>query len=172
MLADQFDQWPSGFSSSDFSVYRPRRMGFLDHWLDDEWAIKAYGIQVHELEDSEPVVRDDLAEAAREHVLRLLPLTREEGSFYKTGFAVLHEGDMANWLLFQWWTHQDVWCQLLSYANSDDPLTFMHSTRPVRACVYETAIIWYEQKSWIRHIMNGAPDRRAYLLDVMQDEYC
>ena len=109
-------------------------MGFLDHWLDDEWAIKAYGIQSRELEKSEPVVGDDLVEAASDHVSRLLPLTREEGSFYKTGFAILHEGVMANWLLFQWWTHQDVWCQLLSYSNSDDPLAFMLSTRPVRAC--------------------------------------
>ena len=172
MLADQYDQWPSGISSGDFSVYRPRRMGFLDHWLDDDWAVKAYGIQSRELDEDEPVVRDDLVKAAHAHVSRLLPLTREEGSFYKTGFAVLHEGDMANWLLFQWWTHQDVWCQLLSYVNRDEPLAFMLSSRPVRACVYETAIIWYEQKSWIRHIMNGSPDRRAYLADVMEDDFC
>ncbi len=172
MSADQLDQWPSGVSSGDFSVYRPRRMGFLGHWLDAEWAIKAYGIQHRTLKGDEPIVRGDLAQAAREHVSRMLPLTREEGAFYKTGFAVLHEGALANWLLFQWWTHQDVWCQLLSYSNSDDPLTFMHSTRPVRACVYETAVIWYEQKSWIRHVLNGSPNRRAYLEDAMRDEYC
>lgn len=130
------------------------------------------GIQQRTLKGDEPIVQGDLAQAAREHVSRMLPLTREEGAFYKTGFAVLHEGALANWLLFQWWTHRDVWCQLLSYSNSDDPLTFMHSTRPVRACVYETAIIWYEQKSWIRHILNGSPDRRAYLEDAMQNEYC
>ena len=172
MSANQLDQWPSGVSSDDFPIYRPRRMGFLGHWLDGEWAIKAYGIQHRTLKGDEPIVRGDHAQAAREHVSRMLPLTREEGAFYKTGFAVLHEGVLANWLLFQWWTHQDVWCQLLSYSNSDDPLAFMHSTRPVRACVYETAVIWYEQKSWIRHILNGSPDRRAYLEDAMRDEYC
>ena len=137
MSADQLDQCLSGVSSGDFSVYRPRRMGFLGHWLDGEWAIKAYGIQHRTLKGDEPIVRGDHAQAAREHVSRMLPLTREEGAFYKTGFAVLHEGALANWLLFQWWTHQDVWCQLLSYSNSDDPLAFMHSTRPVRACVLD-----------------------------------
>jgi len=91
---------------------------------------------------------------------------------YKTGFAVLHEGALANWLLFQWWTHGDVWCQWLSYSDSSDPLSFRFSTRPVRACVYETAVIWHEQKSWIEHVLNGSPDRRAYLEDMMTAHSC
>jgi len=172
MLAEQFSQWPSGIVSDEFSVYRPRRMVFLGHWLEDEWAVKAYGIQSRPLDGDAPIICETLVQAAREHVARTLPLTHEEGAFYKTGFAVLHEGALANWLLFQWWTHQDVWCQLLSYSNSENPLTFKHSTRPVRACVYETAIIWYEQRSWIRHVLSGSPDRRAYLEDAMRDEYC
>jgi hypothetical protein len=170
MSAEKIDQWPSGINSSDFDAYRPRRMEFLDLWFEGEWAIKAYGIQSRPVDSAAAIIGEDLVLAAREHAVRMLPLTREEGVFYKTGFAVLHEGSLANWLLFQWWTHQDVWCQLLSYSNSDDPLNFMHTTRPVRACVYETAIIWYEQESWIRHVLNGAPDRRSYLEDAMQDE--
>ena len=171
-MTDQFDQWPTGFSGHDFPIYQPRRMGFIDHWRVDEWAIKTYGIQHRELVDGEPIVQDDLVASARKHVSRLLPLTRKEGEFYKTGFAVLHEGEMANWLLFQWWTHHDIWCQFLSYSHMGTPLTFKRSTGPVRACVYETAIIWFEQKSWIRNVLNGDADRRAYLFDVMQDDYC
>ncbi len=171
-MIDQFDRWPSGFSGNDFPIYRPRRMGFIDHWRADEWAIKAYGIRHRELVDGEPLVDDDLVASARKHVSNLLPLTREEGEFYKTGFVVLHEGEMANWLLFQWWTHRDVWCQFLSYSPIGTPLTFKQSTGPMRACVYETAIIWFEQKSWIRNVLNGNADRRAYLLDVMRDNYC
>ena len=60
MLADKYEQWPSGIGRCDFSVYRPRRMGFLGHWLDDDWAVKAYGIQSRELDKSEPVVGNDL----------------------------------------------------------------------------------------------------------------
>lgn len=172
MHAEKFDQWPSGINSYDFDVYRPRRMEFLDLWFEGEWAIKAYGIQSRPVDGDAAIIGEDLVLAAREHAVSALRLTREEGAFYKTGFAVLHEGALANWLLFQWWTHQDVWCQLLSYSNGDDPLNFIHTTRPIRACVYETAIIWYEQKSWIRHVLSGAPNRRAYLEDTMRDESC
>ncbi len=169
---DNFDQWPSGINNEDFGVYRPRSMAFLGRWVEGEWAIKAYGIQSHPRDIDAPIIDEDVVQAARDHIAGTLHLTREEGAFYKTGFAILHEGALANWLLFQWWTHQDVWCQLLSYANSGDPLKFTHSARPVRACVYETAIIWYEQQSWIRHVLNGSPTRRAYLSDAMRDDSC
>lgn len=168
----QYNQWPPGVDQNEFPTYHPRRMGFLGLWCDEEWAIKAYGIQSRPIDVESPILGKELVQAAQEHVLRMLPLTREEGAPYKTGFAVLHEGVMANWLLFQWWAHQDVWCQILSYSKAEDPLAFMHSTRPVRACVYETAIIWHEQKSWIRHVLNGAADRGAYLEDIMQDDSC
>lgn len=172
MSEDHLGRWPADIGNAEFAVYQPRRLGSLGLWLDGEWAIKAYGIQHRTLAADEPLLLEELERAARDHVLGQLPLTREEGEFYKTGFAVLHEGAMANWLLFQWWTHQDVWCQLLSYAKRDTPLNFKRSSGPIRACVYETAVIWYEQKSWIRHVLNGSPDRRAYLEDAMQDEYC
>lgn len=164
--------WPMDVSKEDFGVYQPRRMGFVGHWLAEDWAIKVYGIQSQKRPEASPLLDAALLDAAREHTFRLLSLTSEEGAFYKTGFAVLHEGRMANWLLFQWWTHQDVWCQLLSYSTAQAPLAFKYSTRPVRACVYETAIIWHEQKAWIRRVLNGAPDRKAYLEDVMLDEWC
>jgi len=167
-----FKQWPPKVGKSDFSVYKKRRMAFLDYWTTEEWAIKAYGIQHEPVVGDGQILRPELVTAAQDHVLRMLPATLEEGQFYKTGFAVLHEGKMANWLLFQWWAHQDVWCQLLSYASRSEPLKFMTSTRPVRACVYETAIIWYEQQSWIKHALNGAPNRLAYLEDVMRDRRC
>ncbi len=171
-MPDQFDEWPSAVRENDFPTYRPRRMGFVDHWRINEWAIKAYGVQHREPLGGEPLLQSDLIAAAREHVSTLLPLTKEEGEFYKTGFTILHAGVMANWLLFQWWTHGDVWCQFLSRSDIGTPLTFERSTSPVRACVYETAIIWFEQQSWIRNVLNGSADRRAYLQDAMRDEYC
>lgn len=160
------DQWPNGINGSEFSTYKPRSSTPLGLWGTDGWAIKAYGIQINKSDAS------DLTKQAEEHVQRLQVLTQEEGSFYKTGFAVLHAGSLANWLLFQWWTHDDVWCQLLSYSNSNDPLNFKFSTRPIVACVYETAIIWHEQKSWINHVLNGSADRRAYLEDMMTAKTC
>jgi hypothetical protein len=147
-------------------------MAALGLWTGGEWAIKAYGIQSKPRKAGQALLASELVQAANEHVIGLLPLTREEGEFYKTGFVILHEGALANWLLFQWWTHGDVWCQLLSYSGSKDPLSFKYSTRPIRACVYETAIIWHEQKSWIAHVLNGNADRRAYLNDMLKAESC
>ncbi len=166
MTQTNLSQWPQGVDAADFSTYQRRALTSLGLWGTDGWAIKAYGIQLDHPD------ADHLTWHAKQHVHQLLPLTQEEGSFYKTGFAVLHKGSLANWLLFQWWTHDDVWCQFLSYSETGDPLNFKVSTRPVVACVYETAVIWHEQKSWIAHVLNGRADRRAYLEDVMTDQTC
>jgi hypothetical protein len=168
----ELDKWPKGISKSDFPIYQLRTMARLGIWEKEDWGIKAYGIQFRETKADEPLIARELVESAKNHVFSLLPFTREEGEFYKTGFVVLHEGEQANWLLFQWWTHNDVWCQLLSYSTESDPLNFKLSTRPVRACVYETAIIWYEQTSWIKNVLNGNADRRAYLEDMSPEEKC
>lgn len=40
----KMDHWPDGIIDSDFGVYKPRPMEFLNHWLDDGWGIKAYGM--------------------------------------------------------------------------------------------------------------------------------
>ncbi|WP_170378796.1 hypothetical protein [Ruegeria atlantica] len=138
----------------------------------DDWAIKAYGITTEQISGPSRLFTTAAETSAREHVFSLLHLTREEGEFYKTGFAVLHKGTLANWLLFQWWTHSDVWCQLLSYSDLSTPESFTFSTRPVRACVHETAVIWFEQKSWIKNVLSGNADRRAYLADLMPPQMC
>lgn len=169
MTANDLNMWPEGIEASKFPTYAPRNMRALGLWQSEDWAIKTYAIQVDPKKTGSDFIAPELLDTAKAHVLNLLPLTREEGAFYKTGFAVLHEGAQANWLMFQWWTHDDVWCQILSYSDSKAPLLFKHSTRPVRACVYETAIIWHEQKSWIAHVLNGNADRRAYLGDMMTD---
>jgi len=172
MKKSNLDQWPANTQKSDFPTYKPRAMSSLGILAKDEWAIKTYGIQVHQRTKGEQLFAPKLFQAAKDHILNLLPLTREEGAFYKTGFAVLHEGAQANWLLFQWWTHDDVWCQLLSYSHASDPLNFKFSTRPIVACVYETAIIWHEQRAWIENVLNGDADRRAYLDDIMTSTTC
>ncbi|KLN60705.1 hypothetical protein WH96_09415 [Kiloniella spongiae] len=146
-----------------------KSMGILEK---DGWAIKTYGIQAHERAEGADMFSPDLLQTAKDHIFNLLPITREEGSFYKTGFTVLHEGVQANWLLFQWWTHNDVWCQLLSYSHANEPLLFKFSTRPIVACVYETAIIWHEQKAWIENVLNGKADRQAYLDNIMTAKTC
>ena len=164
--------WPHGVKMSEFVPYEPRALGSLGLWRDGDWAIKAYGIQLNPVAEGAPLIAPALVEAAREHVIGLLGQTEAEGAFYKTGFAVLHQGAMANWLLFQWWTHTDVWCQILSYSDAAEPEAFGVTQRPIRACVYETAVIWHEQLAWIRNVLNGAPDRGAYLADVLQSETC
>ncbi|MEP3245572.1 MAG: hypothetical protein ABJN40_02115 [Sneathiella sp.] len=172
MINTNWAEWPANIKKSDFPTYKPRSMRALGVWEPGGWAIKAYGIQSRENEEGRSILAPELVQAAKTQVANLLPLTREEGEFYKTGFAVLHHGVQANWLLFQWWAHDDVWCQLLSYSDVDDPLRFKFSSRPIRACVYETAILWHEQKAWINHVLNGNADRRAYLEDMMTASTC
>ncbi len=172
MLQPGVADWPKDVQIESFTAYEPRALASLGLWCSDEWAVKAYGIQLKSVPAGAPLIEPEIVDAARRHVVGLLPQTEVEGAFYKTGFAILHQGAMANWLLFQWWTHTDVWCQFLSYSDVNDPEAFGVTQRPIRACVYETAVIWHEQLAWIRHVLNGSPDRQAYLSDVKRSATC
>ncbi|MCG8492803.1 MAG: hypothetical protein MI743_14380 [Sneathiellales bacterium] len=166
------DEWPKGVLKTSFPIYKPRAMAPMGLLEQEGWAIKTYGIQAHERKEGVDMFAPELLTAANDQLLSLLPFTRDEGEFYKTGFAVLHAGMQANWLLFQWWTHDDVWCQFLSYSDVSDPLNFTLSSRPIVACVYETAIIWHEQRAWIENVLNGNANRRDYLDDFMTARTC
>ena len=61
------------------------------------------------------------------------------------GFAILHEGEEAIWLLLHWWAHGDICCRALFRADSGTLEFEDVSKRSLMACVWELRVIDHER---------------------------
>lgn len=150
-------------SVSQFERYEKRHFEFIDVEAVGELRIKWYGIGAHAV----PVDRATCG-AAQAYVRRHLPeAVAAEGDDHGLGFAIVHEGKNATWLLIHWWAHSDILCQLMGHTNEDGD--FVGTDRPLHACVWEGVVISHEHRAWIETMMNGAPNPEAYLGTVLAD---
>jgi hypothetical protein len=77
--------------------------------------------------------------------------------------VVLHQGETANWLLFDWWIEGGIACQILCRSTLDQPTPFERVSQPYLACVWETVAIAHERDAWVATMMCDRPDPEAYL---------
>ncbi|SED58706.1 Ketosteroid isomerase-related protein [Rhizobiales bacterium GAS188] len=148
--------------------YAPRRFASLGVWDFGDFKLKAYGIKASP-EPAVPLLPADVIEAARTHAGERLSAAGREGGHYGLGYAILHSGIEANWLLVDWWAHADIGCQLLSSSTATAPAIFAPVTRPLMACVWELIPIGHERNAWVRHMLKPVPDRAGYLADRLAD---
>lgn len=148
------------------AAYEPRQFTFLGLWTAGDVALKAYGITVA---GAAPISQQVL-DAAREVVAGTLPAeAAAEGESLDLGFVVLHAGTAGNWLLMHWWAHEDICCQRLAHAPSGSARFQSVDERPLMACVWELVAIGHENRAFVRHLLTEAPDRAAYLADLLPD---
>lgn len=122
--------------------------------------LKRYEITV----DGAAVDPDVIAAAAR-----ILDASARAEDVRAVGFAVLHVGLDAVWLLSAHW-RDDILHQTMHSAPLDSPTELVPVTTggPV-GCVWELAVHAHERDAWIRHGLEpeAGPDLDAYLADVM-----
>ena len=138
----------------DLTTYKPRTFRFHDVWDVNGLRLKFYSITT----SSQQIPSDVALDAAKQYANVNMPILREEeGPDHGLGYAMLHFGEMSNWLLIHWWAHQDIALRLL--ASSEDPHEphfISRDHRRFHACVWEHVIINHERDAWVRHAM-GAP---------------
>ncbi len=143
--------------------YRQRLFSPVGLWRRDQWRIKAYGI-THDLARPETDVLDTgVAEAAQRHVLARLAEAETEGSHYSCGFAIIHQGLQANWLVFNWWAYGVICCEALARAPVDDPTKFEIYDGKAMACIWEMVVIEHEKRAWIDLVLKRGGDLDSYL---------
>jgi hypothetical protein len=82
------------------------------------------------------------------------------------GFAILHRGEEANWLLLLWWTDGGTATRKLWRGDLDDGENFVPVDPLYMACVWELGVIDFERRAWMETAMSGRPlsDYLAYTL--------
>lgn len=147
---------------TELTPYRPRTF----RALGTVGAPGGFRVKLYSIQWSHDPLDEQLVARARDHVLRELPTAADDlGDHYQLGFAILHAGQLGNWLLMQWWAHADILC--LRLANSAGSEDFARVDRPYHGCVWEGVVVQHEHRAWIRTMLTSQPDPDAYLADLL-----
>ena len=96
------------------------------------------------------------------------------------GFAILHLGADADWLLVDWWVNGAALAQRLFAGTVAGGPFLPVAPRPLVACVWELAVIAHERAAWIAAMMDGdagggsehGRGAAAYLADRLPEGMC
>ena len=141
-------------------VYAARRFEAGDTWRFGDKRFKL--LLISHFVDRPPFASEPL-EAARAFVETLVPEMDVQGGHFDLGYVVLHQGQAANWLLFDWWIEGGITCQILCRSTLAHPTVFGRVDRPFMACVWEALAISHERDAWVETMMQSCPDPEAYL---------
>lgn len=154
---------------NSFAVYKPRKVEFYRLEETNDWNIKVYTITCRNAFESKGVL---------ENVIENLPILLERSKLlgfetYKAAFLIVHEGRDGIWSLLNWWIGGEMLQSTTFYTDFNKPSKIQ--TRPKEgfmACVWEMAVISFERKMWIEHILKKAknPDFTGYLGKYLSKE--
>lgn len=83
---------------------------------------------------------------------------------HSLGFAILHAGEDAFWLLVDRWIDGAILCHRLFSAPLGGPMAFEDRSRgDLCFCVWEGAIVDFERRAFTKTMMRDRPDPNAYL---------
>jgi hypothetical protein len=153
-------------TSTVLEIWHPRKVRPLGLWRTEERILKAYGMHGTDADLSAAHIETAQALVARTF------LNAEGRTNTPYGFAILHRGDEAVWLLLHWWLDGGICAQRLLRASHDKPLAFIEQDRPLMACVWELAVIDHERRAWTRTAMNPDSTPEAYLRDWLPEGLC
>ncbi|MET3598154.1 hypothetical protein [Martelella mangrovi] len=130
--------------------YAPRAAGFLRAVSADGGVIKLNGIS------TSPDL--DFTDAETDAAAAVLEQSQLGKPHLKVGFAVLHRGEEALWLLLHWWLDGGIashamWRAGLGTARPE----FSPVPAGVLACVWELGVIDFERRAFMDTALSGAP---------------
>ncbi len=157
--------------SSEFEIYKPRKIEFNQLMEIDDWYVKVYTITLNEEFKSQQILSSALKE---------LPIWVENAkkSFLKThknAFLILHEGREGVWILMNWWTDGEILETKVYFGDYDNHNVIKESIYTPKSliCTWELAVVLYERKAWMKHILFNAnsPKFDEYINDILKSSY-
>lgn len=151
-------------------IYQPRLIEFHSVTNVNTWNIKLYTITFQDRFTSEIVL-----ENAINKLPEWLKKTKTLGlETYKAGFLIVHEGRDGFWILFNWWTGENMLQSVTFYTSFDDTNQFEETPKEGGMfCIWELEVVDFERKMWIEYILKKAenPDFEAYLNETLSGNF-
>ncbi|MGI9621665.1 MAG: hypothetical protein ACR2PK_02415 [Acidimicrobiales bacterium] len=145
------------------ATYQPRPIRYLDTWPIGPWQVKVHGINA-KLDRGDNPVDQTVIDVSRQLADAYYRSEAEPGD-HGLGFAVIHQGGLANWLLLNWWSDTILLHRHLYKADHAEPTTFRTVEGDLLACIWEMHVIEFERQAWIDTMVRNpdGPDPDAYL---------
>lgn len=151
---------------TELQPYHARHFAFLDTWSAGATRLKAYLI----VRQNDQRELDTLVAMARDYAASALPkMIIEEGHDHQLGYAILHFGEMSNWLLLHWWAHGDIALGHLASFDSERCGFQSQDHRRFHACLWEQVVISHERDAWARYLSAKGRTADDYLNDRLAD---
>lgn len=153
--------------------YELRSIRFLELWACRGWTLKVYGIGLERPRSGSSVVSPSFVNAAKEVLDRaLLTAAPDPGASPPAGFAILHEGRLARWLILDLWHDWVLLHHVLHRADHHAPAQFLPVRNGLCACTWELRVIGYERDAWLTHVLASAdaPDLGSYLRSRLAED--
>lgn len=96
----------------------------------------------------------------------MLPEPAITSTRYGLGFTVIHQAEMFNQIIIDWWERENELRHHVFKADPEAPTDFQNITSTGEAfCVWEIKVIGFERDAWLRHMIDseGNPAPEAYL---------
>lgn len=146
--------------------YQRRQFAFNGWWDIENIKFKVYtihGTRHHTIEEG-------LIDHSKNFVDMHLPnCLIEESPHHGCGFIIIHQGEVADWLLVHWWVDQDICLHFLAQKLPDSPVFISAEARRFYACVWEQVVINHEKNAWVRLLQSTQPRFEKYWNDILPD---
>lgn len=145
-----YGEWLRTQTSETVScAYQPRRA-----WFREMVAIGPVSVKLNAICADGATIGDEVFEAA------IAKMRSAENEIAHTphqgaGFAILHEGEEARWLLLHWWVKGGIAARKLWRADRSPDGRFVEADPLLMACVWELGLIDFERRAWMNTAMSG-----------------
>ncbi len=148
------------------SAYQARHFAFNTWWDIAGIRFKVYTIHGQQ----QAGVDQALLDQAHDYVTTQLPTAlATENPHHGCGYIVVHQGEVADWLLIHWWSDQDICLHMLAYQEPSHPGFTSAADRRFHACVWEQVVINHEKDAWVRLLQTADHPLKSYHQDVLPD---
>ncbi len=143
-----------------FTPFEPRYVTPLGLWQVDDWRMKAYGLTL-----ADGVPRASLVEQAQSVVADALPDPAVTEDRYGVGFAIVHEGEDADYVLVDHWFGENMLRNQVFWRRAHEPALWPAPREGPTVCVWELAILAHERQAWIDEVLQPSSGGLTAYLD-------
>lgn len=148
-----------------FTPYRKRSLSYFETLFVKDWHIKTYGISAHTPRPPQSMLKSLLKLAPE-----IIQSIGNEFETYQLAFAILHEANDGDFILFFWWTGENMLASRVFYASERGAEYKDIQDTHIAACIWELEIIKYERDLWTSLVLGNKSngDFSAYLANHMK----
>lgn len=151
-----------------FNRYQKRPVRFIEIYQHNNWKLKVYSIS-----SKNEFVDTIYLEKAKKELPNWLQLSETNSlTTYNIGTLMLHQCKEGCFAIINWWIDENMLQHYVYLAKNESEPFELFSSNGIVTCVWESAVIWFERNSWVKHVLlnHSNPDYKSYLYEHLNED--